>query len=698
MPPGATLSNPVQYLKGVGPKRAGQLEHLGISTLDDLLRYFPRDWQDRRETKDLTLPTATGLVVLKAKVAKAGNFQAGPRLALYKAKLNTGTGTVEAVWFKHLSRRFDVFSSLKKEVVPGADLWVVGRAEASLLGIRDLHVDEYYPLEDERWRLHVDRLVPVYALTEGITQRFLRELLHAALEDGAALVRDILPPAIIRKRELLAVSQALKGIHYPGSAAELEAARSRLAYEELLLLELAWILKRRQTATVQKGFAYEVKRDLLSPFKERLGFELTGAQKRVINEIFSDMQKSCPMTRLLQGDVGSGKTVVALSALLLAVENGYQGAFMAPTEILADQHMSTVSRFLKGMPVKTALLTSRVPAKEREAILSAVRQGGIDILVGTHALLEEDVQFPKLKLAVIDEQHRFGVRQRSTLRQKSSLLDLLIMTATPIPRTLALALYGDLDVSTLDEMPPGKVTAETVFSKEPQALEAVKDAVARGRQAYIVYPIIEESSGLDLRSAKAEFKRLSETALKGLRVALIHGAMPGRQKSKIMAGFSNHDYDVLVATPVIEVGIDVPNATVMVIQHADRFGLASLHQLRGRIGRGGEASSCFLVADPKTPEARARIDTLVASSDGFRIGEEDLRLRGPGELMGTAQHGALALNVADIVKDAALLGLARQDADELLAGDPRLLAPEHALLRERIIALYQRKWTWIDLA
>jgi len=360
--------------------------------------------------------------------------------------------------------------------------------------------------------------------------------------------------------------------------------------------------------------------------------------------------------------------------------------------------MVTISRFLKGLPVRTALLTSRVPAKEREAILSALRKGEIDILIGTHALLEEDVQFPKLRLAVIDEQHRFGVRQRSTLRQKSSLLDLLIMTATPIPRTLALALYGDLDVSTLDEMPPGKVTAQTVFSKEAQALEAVRDAVARGRQAYIVYPIIEESSSLDLRSAKAEFKRLSETSLKGLRVALIHGAMPGRQKTKVMAGFAAREWDVLVATPVIEVGIDVANATVMVIQNADRFGLASLHQLRGRIGRGSEASSCFLVADPKTPEARARIETLVASSDGFRIGEEDLKLRGPGELLGTVQHGELSLRVADIVKDAGLLAQARQDADELLSGDPRLLSPENAPLRERIIALYQRQWTWIDLA
>ncbi len=693
-----TLSNPIQFLKGVGPRRAALFSQLGIATVGDLMRYFPRDWQNREETKDLTLPTATGLVVLKAKVVKAGNFQAGPRLALFKAKLNTGSGTVEAVWFKHLSRRFDVFASLKKEVVPGADLWVVGRAEPSLLGIREIHVDEHYLLEDQRWRLHVGRIVPVYALTEGITQRFLRELMNRALHESVEESVDILPKELSLKRELLAPAQAVKAIHFPGSQAELEAARSRLAYEELLLLELAWILKRRQTRSISKGFGYEIKRTLLTPFKKQLGFELTGAQKRVINEIFSDMQQGYPMTRLLQGDVGSGKTVVALSALLLAVENGAQGVFMAPTEILAHQHMNTITRFLKALPVRTALLTSRFKPKERENILTALRKGELDLLVGTHALLEEDVQFPKLRLGVIDEQHRFGVRQRSTLRQKSSLLDLLVMTATPIPRTLALALYGDLDVSTLDEMPPGKVTAETAFSTETAALEAVKEAVAKGRQAYIVYPIIEESSRLDLQSAKAEFKRLSETTLHGLRVALIHGAMPSRQKTVVMAEFAAGKSDVLVATPVIEVGIDVANATVMVIQNADRFGLASLHQLRGRIGRGTEASKCYLVADPKTEQAKARIETLVASSDGFRIGEEDLKLRGPGEMLGTAQHGELTLKVADIVKDAPLLAQARADAEGLLDADERLLSAGNTLLRERLIELYQHKWTWIDLA
>ena len=437
---------------------------------------------------------------------------------------------------------------------------------------------------------------------------------------------------------------------------------------------------------------------MLTPFRQQLGFELTPAQKRVINEIFDDMRRPHPMTRLLQGDVGSGKTVVALSALLLAVENGGQAALMAPTEILAEQHRATLDRVLEGLPVRVASLTSRASKKERAAILDKIAEGQVDIVVGTHALLEEDVRFKSLRLAVIDEQHRFGVRQRTTLRQKGNLIDLLVMTATPIPRTLALALYGDLEVSTIDEMPPGRTPIKTVLAPEADAFAAARAAVAAGHQAYVVYPIIDESSRLDLQAAKAEYERLCAVVFPDLKVALIHGAMPPRTKNAVMDEFARGKWQILVATSVIEVGIDVPNATVMVIQNADRFGLASLHQLRGRIGRSAAESSCLLVADPKTPQARARLDTMVATSDGFRIGEEDLRLRGPGELLGTEQSGELSLRVADLFKDAELLADARADADELLSADAKLLKPEHALLKRRLLALYQSRWNWIDLA
>lgn len=689
---------PVQELAGVGPRRGLTLAHLGLKTVSDLLFYFPRDWENRRETLALDSAEVPHPLVIRGKILKVKTLRASPKLALFRATLTTGEREVAAVWFKHLSHRYDVFAPLKKDLVPGADAWIVGRAEANLLGVREIEASEYYLLSDPRWPLHVNRLVPIYPLTEGMTQRFLRELVHQALALGPSTAAELLPLALLQKRQLLSLPQALRSIHFPQSAEELEAARARMAYEELLLLELAWLLKRRQTLGINKNYRYEIKRSLLTPFRTQLGFELTGAQKRVINEIFADMQKPAPMTRLLQGDVGSGKTVVALSALLLAVENGGQGVFMAPTEILADQHRITLARFLRGLPVRAAMLTSRLSAKEREKTLSSLRRGEIDILIGTHAVLEEDVQFPRLRCAVIDEQHRFGVRQRTTLRQKSTLLDLLVMTATPIPRTLALALYGDLDVSTLDEMPPGKTTARTLQSGEEEALRLLKEEAGAGRQAYIVYPIIEESSRLDLQSAKAEFERLKSGPLAGLRLALIHGALPGASKARIMNEFAEGRWDVLVATPVIEVGIDVPNATVMVIQNADRFGLSSLHQLRGRIGRGSAASTCFLIAQPKTPEAIRRLETMVSTSDGFKIGEEDLKLRGPGEFMGTAQHGELTLKVANLTSHAELVTLARSDAEEILSSDARLRAPEHARLRARLLELYQSQWNSIDLA
>jgi ATP-dependent DNA helicase RecG len=692
------LKQPVQYLKGVGPKRAELLGELGIATVGDLLYLFPRTWQDRRETADLMLPTATGLVVLQGKVTRAGQFAAGPSLALFKATLACRPGKVEAVWFKHRSRRFDVFASLKKEAAPGSDLWVVGRAEPDLAGIRELKVDEHYPLSDERWPIHVQRLAPVYPLTEGLSQRFMRELLHAAVGEAAEHARDVVPPALTEKRGLLSTAQALRAIHFPGSAQELEAARTRLAYEELLLLETAWLLKRRQTRGQDKGYGYTIKRTLLTPFKANLGFELTHAQKHVINEIFEDMQAKPPMTRLVQGDVGSGKTVVALAALLLAVESGHQGALMAPTEVLAEQHYRTAKRLLSTLPVKFTLLTGRVTGQARLKVLDQIRRGDVDIIIGTHAILEQPLTFPRLKLAVIDEQHRFGVRQRATLRQKGDTADLLVMTATPIPRTLALSLYGDLDASTIDELPPGKARIDTERADEEKALAHVRAEAEAGRQSYIVYPIIEENPALELRSAKAEFERLKAGPLAGLSVDLLHGAMSSKAKALAMQSFAAGETDVLIATQVIEVGIDVPNATVMVIQNADRFGLASLHQLRGRIGRGSQASRCFLVAPQGSPIADERLRTLCSSTDGFRIAEEDLKLRGPGELLGTSQHGDIALRVADLLKDGPLLAQAREDAAGVLEADPRLAKGENSRLRERLVTLYARKWQWIDLA
>ncbi|MFH1724411.1 MAG: ATP-dependent DNA helicase RecG [Elusimicrobiota bacterium] len=692
------LGRPVQYLKGVGPQRARLLHRLEIFTLQDLVLHYPRAWENREETPPGRVPENAPLV-LKGRVDATMQRRAGPHLELFIAKLKVPEhGAVDAVWFKRPSRRYDIFARLKREITKGVDLWVVGRGDPELLKIRRISVTEYYLADDPKAALHINPLVPIYPATEGLPERLLREIIASALDEAVPAMREVLPEPVMRRRELLTLPQAIRGIHRPRSAPELEEARRRLAYEELLLLELAWTLKHRQIRAVTKGYSYEIKRSLLSPFRAQLGFELTHAQKRVINEIFDDMRQPHPMTRLLQGDVGSGKTVVSIAALLLAVENGHQGAFMAPTEILAEQHHWTFGGFLKDLPIRVALLTSRVHKKQRERLLARIHAGEVDIVLGTHALLEEDVKFRDLRLTVIDEQHRFGVRQRTTLRQKGPPMDLLMMTATPIPRTLSLALYGDLDVSTLDEMPPGRVPAKTHHASEEEAFEFARAAVKAGHQVYIVYPIIQESSNLDLKAAIAEFERLRGGAFKDVRVALVHGRLPSSKKVRVMEEFAAGKWDVLVATPVIEVGVDVVNATVMVVQNADRFGLASLHQLRGRIGRGKDQSHCFLVAEPKTPESRRRIAILCETSDGFRIGEEDLKIRGPGEALGVAQHGELSLRAADLSRDANLLAAARSDAVDLLTGDPDLTRPEHNALRELLLDRYQKRWQSIDLA
>ncbi|OIO07526.1 MAG: ATP-dependent DNA helicase RecG [Elusimicrobia bacterium CG1_02_63_36] len=692
------LERPVQYLKGVGPKRARLMERLGLRTLRDLIEAFPRTWEDRIETPPGRVPVDAPLV-LKGRVTRTLTQRAGTHLELFIAKLQVpGHGAVDAVWFKRPNRRYDVFESLRRELAPGADAWVIGRGEPGLLKIRKISVQEHYLVDDPRTPLHVGKLVPIYPTTAGLPERLLREIVAAALDEVFPELRENLPEKLLRRRELLTLPQAVRGIHRPRSSEELEQARRRLSYEELLLLEFAWTLKHRQTREVVKGYGYEIKRSLLTPFRAQLGFELTRAQKRVVNEILGDMQNPYPMTRLLQGDVGSGKTVVAIAALLLAIENGYQGAFMAPTEILAEQHFWTFQKFLGELPVRVELITSSVPKRKRERILARAASGEVDAVLGTHALLEESVAFKNLRLAIIDEQHRFGVRQRTTLRQKGPPLDLLLMTATPIPRTLSLALYGDLDVSTLDEMPPGRIPAKTLHIGEKEAFEIVRAETGRGLQAYIVYPIIEESASLDLKAAQAEFNRLSKTVFADRRVSLVHGRLPGKKKVAAMEEFASGGSDILVATQVIEVGVDVPNAGVMVIQNADRFGLASLHQLRGRIGRGSGASTCCLVAQPKSPEARRRVAILCETSDGFRIGEEDLKIRGPGEMLGMAQHGELGLRVADLVRDSDLLASAREDARELLAQDPDLKSPDLRPLRDKLVSLYQERWQSIDLA
>ena len=692
----------IQFLKGIGPAKAKLFERLEISSIADLLHYYPRTYQDRREDAPNAGLNPPSLVVFKGRVLRVQSIPARSVL-IFKAFLaDEKNNQIECTWFKKRSfhsLRFDPFAALKKDFKMNAEIWVIGRREKrNDFFDNKISVEEYYPAQATDTAWHAGRITPIYGLTEGLSNKQFRQFMQEALREADAKNQpDILPPFLTEKHRFLASSQALRAIHFPNSLAELENARARLAYEEFLLLATAWGVKRTQTKVAQKDYSYEIKKHLLTPFRQNLGFEFTNSQKKVINEIFADLQSPLPMNRLLQGDVGSGKTIVALSAMLLAAENGYQSAIMAPTEILAEQHFLTFQKTLKKLNVPVALLTSSTKTAERKKILAGLKDGSISIVVGTHALIQNDVQFHALKLAVIDEQHRFGVKQRGKLKEKTAKLDLLTMTATPIPRTLALAFYGDLEVSTLTELPPGRQPIQTRQADEYQAHHLVAQEIEKGRQAYIVYPLIEESENISAKAVSEEFEKLKKV-FPQFRLAMLHGQMSRSEKESIMKDFAAHKTDILVATPVIEVGIDVPNATIMVIENAERFGLASLHQLRGRVGRGKHESYCVLVAQNKSSLARERLSIICQSCDGFKIGERDMQLRGPGEILGTRQSGELEFKTADLLKDKNILQWALQDRDELLTKDPLLQRPEHAPFRKRLQELYQKNWHLIDLS
>lgn len=692
----------IQYLKGIGPAKAKLFEKLEIQTVEDLLHYYPRTYQDRRLGVPPNEYNSEALVVFKGRVLRTQEIPARSVL-IFKAFLEDEKGDqVECTWFKkrmYRGFRFDPFGALKKDFKINHEVWVIGKRENknNFFGNK-ITVDEQYPAEDVLSKLHAGRLTPIYALTEGLTNKQFRQFVYEALQTPSlAREPEILPPALLSKRKLLSAPQALKAIHFPNSLAELESARTRLAYEEFLLLATAWGIKRTQTKILAKDYTYEIKKTLLTPFREQLGFTFTNSQKKVINEIFRDLCSPRPMNRLLQGDVGSGKTVVALCAMLLAVENGYQAALMAPTEILAEQHFLTFKRILKGLKVNLAVLTSSTKAAAKKKILKELAEGKIDILVGTHSVIQDDVKFHNLRLAVIDEQHRFGVKQRSKLKEKTAKLDLLTMTATPIPRTLALAFYGDLEVSTLSELPPGRQPIQTESATSKLAYDRVREEVQKGRQAYIVFPLIEESEKVSAKAVTAEFEKLQKV-FPQFRLAVLHGQMTQAEKENVMADFAAHKTDILVATPVIEVGIDVKNATVMVIENAERFGLASLHQLRGRVGRGEHESYCILVSQHAGSVAKERVDIICATRDGFKIGERDMQLRGPGEILGTRQSGELEFKAGDIFQDRDILYQAIEDRDELLTQDPALTKPEHLLFRQKLAQLYQKNWHLIDLS
>ena len=697
-----TATTQIQFLKGIGPAKAKLFERLEIHTVEDLLHYYPRTYQDRRLDTPPNEYNSDALVVFKGRVLRTQEIPARSVL-IFKAFLENEKGEhVECTWFKrrmYRGFRFDPFGTLKKDFKMNQEVWVIGKRDDknNFFGNK-ITVDEHYPADDALTKLHAGRLTPIYGLTEGLTNKQFRQFVYEALQTSS-LEREpeVLPPDLLSKRKLLSAPQALKAVHFPNSLAELQNARTRLAYEEFLLLATAWGIKRTQTKILAKDYSYQIKKTLLTPFRQQLGFEFTNSQKKVINEIFKDLCSPRPMNRLLQGDVGSGKTVVALCAMLLAVENGYQAALMAPTEILAEQHFLTFKRLLSGLNVNIAVLTSSTKTAARKKILKELAEGKIDILVGTHAVIQDEVQFHNLRLAVIDEQHRFGVKQRSRLKEKTAKLDLLTMTATPIPRTLALAFYGDLEVSTLNELPPGRQPIRTESATSKLAYDRVREEVQKGRQAYIVFPLIEESEKISAKAVTEEFEKLKKV-FPQFRLAILHGQMSQAEKENVMADFAAHKTDILVATPVIEVGIDVKNATVMVIENAERFGLASLHQLRGRVGRGEHESYCILVPQHPGSVAKERVDIICATRDGFKIGERDMQLRGPGEILGTRQSGELEFKAGDIFKDKDILYWAIEDRDALLSQDPSLTAPEHARFRQKLVELYQKDWHLIDLS
>ena len=675
---------PVQYVRGVGPTRAQLLDRLGIATARDLLYHLPRRLEDRSRLRAIYDLRHAAVETVQGTIAQVRQFRPPRRrgLVITKAAITDRSGVLHTVWYNQ--------PYLARQLVKDRQVILHGRVQRQA-GEIQMVAPEFELIDEGEDTLHVGRIVPVYPSTDGLSQRVLRTILLHALDDHAPLMPEWLPQELRRRHTLPDLQAALRQAHFPQTMEAQDVARRRLVYEELLLLQLLLLSQKAEADAEPRVVHYGDAGDLVARFHQGLPFPLTQAQRRAIAEIAADLTTPHPMNRLLQGDVGSGKTIVAATALLRCAGGGAQGALMAPTEILAGQHYLTLRRLLDPLGVTVILLVGGLPRAARAEALQKIRDGSADIVIGTHALIEADVAFDRLGLVVVDEQHRFGVGQRAALRLKGGRPDVLVMTATPIPRTLALTLYGDLDVSTLDELPPGRSPIKTYArptGRRPQVYEFVRAQIEEGRQAYVVCPLIEESDKLQAEAATDLAARLGAGVFCGLRVGVLHGRMRVEDRDAAMRALRGGAIDVLVATTVIEVGIDIPNATVMVIEDAGRFGLSQLHQLRGRVGRGGHQAYCVLIADPRPGDdvAAARLEAMVETTDGFRIAQRDLELRGAGELLGNRrggglrQHGLTDLRVADLLRDHTWLERARRDAEEILAADPSLRRPGHRAL------------------
>ncbi len=680
----------ITYLKGVGPKRAELLnKEIGVFTVKDLLYYFPYKYVDRSKfytVQDLT--TDLAYVQMKGEIVRIQEEGHGNRKRLI-AKFYDGVGTIDLVWFQGLKW-------IKNAIKTGQKYVIFGKPNFFKNGIISIPHPELETLEKYEARTIRGGLQPYYSTTEKlrksfITSRVISELVAKALEilDN---IPDFMPQYLIERIGFLSLVEALKNIHFPEDTHKLRLAEFRLKFDEFFINQLSLIKQKKLRTQKIPGYIFERVGDYFNRFyHEKLTFELTGAQKRVLKEIRRDFKSGHQANRLLQGDVGSGKTIVALMSMLIALDNGYQACLMAPTEILAQQHYNNFIELLDGLDINFRLLTGSTKTRERRIIHEQLMKGELQILIGTHALIEDTVQFKKLGLAIIDEQHRFGVAQRAKLWQKGQTPPhVIVMTATPIPRTLSMTLYGDLDVSIIDEMPPGRKPIITKHVKESQRRHLynfINKEIAKGRQVYIVYPLIKESEKLDYKNLEQGYEHIVQIfPPPKYRVGILHGQMRPEDKELEMKRFARGETQILVATTVIEVGVNVPNATVMVIESAERFGLSQLHQLRGRVGRGGDQSYCILVTKDKlSSDARKRIDTMVSTTDGFKIAEMDLRLRGPGDIFGTAQSGfPFHFRIANLSKDGAILQLARNVAEEVLREDPELSRPEHELLKREV--------------
>jgi len=667
----------VETLRGVGQKRGALLAKLNVKTIRDLLFLYPRRYEDYSTLKTIDHLEYGEQVTVIASVWEAGGRRTRSGQYLFKTILSDGTGTMEVTWFNQ--------SYLEGRIKQGMQIAVRGTVD-EYLGRLTMNSPEWERVG--RDDLSVARIIPIYPMTEGLTPRWFRNLMRRALTEWAGRVGDPLPAAFREAHHLLPIDRALWGIHFPKKPEHLKAARRRLAFEEVLYLQLGLLRQKRQWKA-QPGQVIKPPPEYAKSLVDALPYELTKAQRRSLNEMTEDMASGVPMNRLLQGDVGSGKTVVAALLMATTVQQGYQAAMMAPTEILAEQHYESLLTLFDAFPEPhptIRLLTGSVQGQEREEIYAGLADGSIDLVVGTHALIQKDVDFAHLAFAVIDEQHRFGVEQRGALRQKGYNPHLLVMTATPIPRSLELTVWGHLDVSVLDEMPPGRKPIETrVLAplEQERAYGFIRSQVEKGRQAFLIYPLVEESDKIEARAAIEEHERLQEDIFPDLRLGLLHGRLRPDEKDEVMTAFVDGELDILVATSVVEVGIDVPNASVMLIDGAERFGLSQLHQFRGRVGRGEHQSYCLLLARSKTETAAERLKAMESTTDGFVLAEKDLEMRGPGEFLGTQQSGLPELPLA-MMADARVLHEARSAAEQMLDDDPDLDTSAHRLLAERV--------------